>query len=79
MLKTTRIKELIEAQGRTRKWLALKSGISVGSLHHALGSNRRTLSRPAIMLLAEALGTTVEDISDYNSKAPNKEVAAAAS
>lgn len=51
--------ELLEKEGRTKKWLAGYCGINLLSLNHYL-SGRRVPARPIIKLIAQALNTTEE-------------------
>ncbi len=55
--------QLLEEQGRTRKWLAKQCEIEVESLNHLL-AGRRSPSRPVLKLLAQALNTSVDHLLD---------------
>lgn len=52
---------LLDQEGRTREWLAKKCGVEIGSLHQILGGHRNP-GRPVLILMAQALKTTVEEL-----------------
>lgn len=55
-----RAKELLNKEGRTRKWLASQCGIDVNSLKSILAG--RKPSRPVIKLMAQALNCSESDL-----------------
>ena len=60
-----RVAQLIEQEGRTKKWLAGYCGINIDSLNHYL-AGRRYPPRPVIKLIAQALNTHEEELmGDY--------------
>lgn len=61
MWKALKAKELLDVQGRTRRWLAEQCGIELQSLNHLLNGQRNP-SRPVLLLMAQALETTVEEL-----------------
>jgi transcriptional regulator with XRE-family HTH domain len=54
--------QLIKREGRTRDWIAEQCGIETESLNHIL-TGRRNPSRPVLILLANALKTSLESLS----------------
>lgn len=48
--------QLIEQEGRTKRWLSSYVGINLESLNHYL-TGRRNPSRPVVKLIAQALNT----------------------
>lgn len=61
MWKYKRAKELLENVGLTRKKLAELCGIEPQSLHNILSGNNNP-SRSVLILMAQALKTTVEEL-----------------
>lgn len=61
MLKTEKAKQLLEQEGRTRKWLAEQCGIELQSLNNILAGSHNP-GRPVLLLMAQALETTVEEL-----------------
>lgn len=75
MWSSDRLLALLEKEGRTRKWLADKCGLKLGSLHSILGGTRNP-GRPAVKLMAMALNTTEEYLmgedADAHAQAENR-------
>ena len=67
MWKFERALELLDKQGRTRKWLAEQCGIEITSLNHLLIGSR-VPSRPVLLLMARALECKVEDLAPTEQK-----------
>lgn len=63
MWKPERAKQLIEREGRTRKWVADRCGIEVESLSQCLGGHRSP-GRPVLILMAQALNCKITDLDD---------------
>jgi transcriptional regulator with XRE-family HTH domain len=60
-MKIKRARALMEREGRTPKWLAARCGIEPISLKHIL-AGRREPGRPVLILIAQNLNTTIEDL-----------------
>lgn len=60
-LNVARTRELIEINGRTRRWLAEKCGISLNYLNLIL-VGERSPRRPIVKLLAQALDVSEDDL-----------------
>jgi transcriptional regulator with XRE-family HTH domain len=57
MWSSERLGKLLEKEGRTRKWLADKCGLKIGSLHAVMTGNRKP-GPPVVKLMALALNTS---------------------
>ena len=56
-----RAKKLIELRGRTRRWVARQCGVEPKTFNHYL-AGKRNPSMPVLMLMAQVLETTVQDL-----------------
>lgn len=68
MLDVEAVRQKIEEQGRTRKWLAEYCGIKVPSFNHIL-SGRTQPGMPVLKLLAQALGCDPDDLTKGRKRA----------
>ena len=57
-----RIKEVREAKGMTQESLATQSGVSRGTIVALESGEAKTTTTKTLVKIANALGTTVEDI-----------------
>lgn len=63
MFRSNRVKELLEEQGRTRKWLARACGLEPLSLNHIL-AGRRQPGLPVLKLMAIAFNISERELTE---------------